>query len=102
AAIELSTKSNDVGGEVFQIATNMETTVLELAEKLMVVLKRKGVTPAPIHHGAARTGDVKRNFSDTRKARQRLGWTARVSLDDGLDRTVSWFLEQRRSGGTSA
>jgi UDP-glucose 4-epimerase len=36
-----------------------------------------------------------RNYSDTSKARRRLGWHARVDLDDGLDRTVKWFLQRR-------
>jgi len=94
-AILLGASANDVGGEVFQIATNNETTVLELAEKLAGVLKRRGVAPAPIRHAAARIGDVKRNFSDTAKARQRLGWCAQVGLEQGLDRTVAWFLDER-------
>ena len=40
-------------------------------------------------------GDVMRNYSDTSKAHRRLGWNARVGLDDGLDRTVKWFLQRR-------
>lgn len=81
------------GGEVFQIATNTETTVLELATTLAGVLKRNGVRPPAIHHDAPRTGDVKRNYSDTSKASTRLGWAAQVPLDEGLHRVVSWFVE---------
>jgi UDP-glucose 4-epimerase len=47
-----------------------------------------------IFHAAPRVGDVTRNYSDTTKARRRLGWDARVGLDDGLDRTVKWFLQR--------
>jgi UDP-glucose 4-epimerase len=94
-AILLSATVKDIGGEVFQIATNAETTVLGLADKLADVLKRRDVIPAQMHHGAVRIGDVKRNFSDTTKARERLGWSAHVSLEQGLDRTVAWFLEER-------
>jgi UDP-glucose 4-epimerase len=83
-----------VGGEIFQIATNAETTVSELAEILRAALERNGVATHGIRHAAARIGDVKRNYSDTRKARARLGWDARVSLEDGLDRTVKWFLRR--------
>ncbi len=101
-AILLAASSAGVGGEVFQIATNAETTVLELAERLARVLKRRGVAPAGIRHGAPRVGDVTRNYSDTRKAQARLGWSARVGLDDGLERTVDWFLRQRSAGPNSA
>jgi UDP-glucose 4-epimerase len=85
-----------IGGEIFQIATNAETTVLELAQLLRAILERYGVATHGIRHAAARVGDVRRNYSDTSKARRRLGWDARVSLQDGLDRTVQWFL--RRGG----
>jgi UDP-glucose 4-epimerase len=85
----------DVGGEIFQVATNAETTVLELAEALRTVLEKNGVRTYGIRHAAPRIGDVKRNYSDTSKARRRLGWDARVALDDGLDQTVKWFLQHR-------
>jgi UDP-glucose 4-epimerase len=98
AAIRLGATTKDVGGEVFQIATNTETTVLGLAEKLAEVLRRRGVAPTRIHHGAERSGDVKRNFSDTRKAWERLGWTPRVRLEEGLDKTVAWFLRHGPGG----
>jgi UDP-glucose 4-epimerase len=84
----------DVGGEIFQVATNAETTVLELAETLRTVLANNGVRAQGFCHAAPRVGDVKRNYSDTTKARRRLGWNARVGLDDGLDRTVKWFLQR--------
>jgi UDP-glucose 4-epimerase len=83
-----------IGGEIFQIATNAETTVAELAEGLRATLERNGVRTHGIRYAAARVGDVKRNYSDTRKARRRLGWDAQVSLKDGLDRTVAWFLQR--------
>jgi UDP-glucose 4-epimerase len=84
----------DVGGEIFQVATNAETTVLELAETLRTVLEKNGIRTHGIRHAAPRVGDVKRNYSDTSKARHRLGWNARVGLEDGLDRTVKWFLQR--------
>jgi UDP-glucose 4-epimerase len=80
---------------VFQIATNSETSVLELVEALGAALQRRGIAPPAVRRGAPRVGDVKRNFSDTSKARKRLGWKARVSLEEGLERTVSWFLAAR-------
>ena len=93
-AILLAGTVDGVGGETFQIATSAETTVLELARKLEDILRRNGVTPAGIHYSNPRVGDVIRNYSDTSKARRMLGWSARLTLEDGLDRTVGWFLRQ--------
>jgi UDP-glucose 4-epimerase len=93
-AIFSAATAPDIGGEIFQVATNAETTVLELAESLRAALARNGVATHGLRHAAPRVGDVKRNYSDTSKARRRLGWQARVGLDDGLDRTVKWFLQR--------
>jgi UDP-glucose 4-epimerase len=94
-AIIRATRVPDIGGEVFQIATNAETTVQELADKLAATLSRNGITPGKTFHAPPRTGDVKRNYSDTRKAKARLGWSTAIALDEGLDLTVKWFLSQR-------
>jgi UDP-glucose 4-epimerase len=96
-AIVLGATVDGVRGEVFQIANSSETTVLELAAKLTAVLKAHGIDPPVIHHAQPRVGDVNRNYSDTTKARTRLGWRPSISLDQGLDRTVRWFLEIRGS-----
>ena len=95
AAIELAASVGGIGGEVFQIATNTETTVLDLAQRLAAILKVRGISPPPIRHQASRTGDVRRNFSDTTKARTRLRWQSMVSLDEGLNRTIDWFVAEK-------
>ncbi|KPV39043.1 epimerase [Thiohalorhabdus denitrificans] len=92
-AVQLAAKVPGIGGETFQIAANTETTVGELAERILAELAKNGVSDIPVIHGEPRVGDVKRNYSDTRKAAERLGWTPGYTLDQGLARTVSYFLE---------
>jgi UDP-glucose 4-epimerase len=72
-AIRLAATLVGVGGEVFQIATAKETTLSELVETLVPILNEAGIENVKVHHTAPRLGDVKRNYSDTSKARQRLG-----------------------------
>jgi UDP-glucose 4-epimerase len=85
----------ELGGHLFQIATARETTVLELATVLVEVLSDYGISGVTLRHGPGRTGDVRRNYSDTSKARRLLEWEARTALRDGLAQTVVWFLEQK-------
>lgn len=92
-AIVSAATTDGISGEVFQIASNTETTISELATKLAAVLKHQGVNPPGMRYGKPRGGDVRRNYSDIAKARARLGWSPRVSLDEGLKRTVRWFLD---------
>jgi UDP-glucose 4-epimerase len=94
-AILLAASVEGVRGEVFQIASNAETTVRELATRLADVLKSHNIRPPMVRYTKPRTGDVTRNYSDTTKAHQRLGWKPSMSLDDGLNRTVQWFLDAR-------
>ena len=94
-AIILAGTAGSLEGEIFQIASSTETTVSELATKLAAILKSRGVRPPDMRYANARVGDVVRNYSDTTKARARLGWSPKVSLNEGLDRTVRWFLEAR-------
>jgi|MTBAKSStandDraft_2_1061841.scaffolds.fasta_scaffold03151_12 UDP-glucose 4-epimerase len=82
------------GGETFQIATAKETSVSELADSLIAIFKEYDATRSiEINYSEPRVGDVKRNFSDTTKARTLLGWSPAVPLEDGLRRTINWFME---------
>jgi UDP-glucose 4-epimerase len=37
---------------------------------------------------------------DTAQTRQKLGWSPAVSVDEGLQRTVNWYLAQGRRGAS--
>jgi UDP-glucose 4-epimerase len=93
-AVRLSATKEGVGGEVFQIATNAETSVQEMVEQLLPVLAAVGVKDVEVRQAAPRLGDVMRNYSDTSKAARMLGWRAEVELKEGLRRTVDWFMDQ--------
>jgi UDP-glucose 4-epimerase len=80
----------DAAGEIFQIATNQEHTVNEVAKELQQILIQKGIA-MNIRHTATRLGDVRRNYSDTTKAERMLGWKSRTGLREGLLATVEYF-----------
>ena len=92
-AVRLAATVDGVGGEVFQIATSAETTVQELTDKLLPALASAGLNNIEIRKTAARRGEVRRNYADTSKAHRMLGWKAAVGLDDGLARTVDYFVD---------
>lgn len=80
-----------VGGETFQIATGRERTVGEVAELIAESLKAHGKT-MNITHEAKRLGDVMRNYSDTTKAKNVLGWEPTMDIREGIEETIQWFL----------
>ena len=93
-ALKLSSFANSVGGEIFQIATNKETTVQEIVDYLLPLLEEKGIKNTKVLNRKKRQGDVLRNFSDTSKARRMLEWNCKIDLPEGLDRTVQWFVDR--------
>lgn len=95
-AIYLATTVHGIGGEVFQVANNAETTIQEMLDKLIPLLGERGFSGLKVDYTTPRIGDVKRNFSDTFKARRCLGWQARVGLDEGLARSIEWFIEKNK------
>jgi UDP-glucose 4-epimerase len=91
-ALILAATQDNVGGETFQIASSRETTVGEMTEQLVGTLAANGVTGIEVVNAEIRVGDVKRNFSDTSKAKARLGWQPQTDLKNGLEKTVKYFV----------
>ena len=82
--------TDGVAGDVFNLASGVEVTIRELAEKINALT---GNT-APIEFIPAREWDRSiRRVGSAEKAQRRLGFRAQVSLDEGLRQTVAWTRE---------
>ena len=80
----------DIGGEIFQIASNKESTVNEIVAIIKNELAKLGID-MHIEHGETRLGDVMRNYSDTTKAKNILGWQPQMELSAGIKNTIFYF-----------
>jgi len=76
------------GGEVFHIASGVETSVIELAR---MMARLAGKPEHPIRFFPNRAGEVTRNFAQYGKAERVLGYSPRHSLESGLAKTYAWF-----------
>jgi nucleoside-diphosphate-sugar epimerase len=88
------------GGEDFNIGTGVETSVKEVLQLLWEICGETG--EPPLEHEPALSVDVQRRVPDVTKIATRLGWSAQVPLDEGLRRTVQWYLSQERTPAPSA
>jgi UDP-glucose 4-epimerase len=86
-AILLADKTN-TPGEVFQIASGKETSLLALLEEMRKVLPN---VQMEVRFEAARAGEIRRNYASIEKARRMLGFDPRTQLPDGLRKTWEWF-----------
>lgn len=92
-AVLLAAITVNIGGEAFQIASSRETTVSEMANLLVSELKKQGLNDVNLINREARIGDVRRNYSDTTKAKKYLGWQPRIDLATGIKQTIEYFLK---------
>ena len=69
------------------LGSGVETSVNELVRKVAAATGKK----LQIHHEPPRAGDAVRSFVDLTAARRALRWTPKVTLDNGLARTVAWM-----------
>lgn len=74
-------------GKAYNVAGGAASSLLELLEILGGILD---VRPE-LEHTDPRPGDVRHTRADISAAARDLGYTPRVSFDEGLRRTVSWF-----------
>jgi len=79
-----------IPGEPINVGSGTRTSLLELLARIAAAL---GVAaPEPIFE-PARAGDVRHSQADVSRAVERLGFRARVLLDDALRETVRWYAE---------
>jgi dTDP-glucose 4,6-dehydratase len=80
-----------VEGRVFNLGAGEEIRIGDLAKMIL----RKVGRPVRIVVDPARLrperSEVLRLISDNRLAREALGWSPQVGLDQGLDRTIDWI-----------
>ena len=79
-----------VAGEVINVATGVDISVNEIADLVLDALGK----PASLKVNVSeRMGQVDRHIGSTEKAKRLLGWEARTSFAEGLERTVAWYRE---------
>lgn len=90
---------SDATDEVFNVASGTETSLLELAQKLLAVMD----ADLDIEFGPERSvNKVPRRLADTTAARDRIGFEAAVDIDEGLRRLVQWWRAEREQSPTAA
>lgn len=84
-------------GPAFNVASGEETRLVDLARLLASVM---GVSCTPVHGPERTVNGVRRRLGSTTAATEALGFTAQISLREGLAELVTWWREQQvHSGG---
>lgn len=81
-----------VGDHAFNVASGEETSLGQLAERLTRVMGRH---LAPEHGPERAVNPVRRRLADVSAARELLGFSAAIGLEEGLRDLVAWWRAQQ-------
>ena len=82
-------------GRVINFARGERTTLNQLLDILKSITGR---TDAEAQYREPRTGDVRHSLADITRAREMLGYEPKVSLEEGLRKTIDWWKQSRFAG----
>lgn len=85
-------------GETYNIGGKCEVTNIEIVQQICdLIQESEGGDPrSRITFVEDRPGHDRRYAIDARKAEREIGWTPKMTLQDGLKKTVTWYLENRQ------
>jgi UDP-glucose 4-epimerase len=86
-------KSKGQGGEMFLLSTNVETSVNDTL-KIICELTNKKVNPI---YEEKNPGDLRRMMISFDKANKHLGYSPKVSLNDGIKQFIDWYKNSETS-----
>lgn len=83
---------NGTVGEIYNIGGHNERTNLQVVK---TILKELGKSESLITFVTDRKGHDMRYAIDPSKIRRELGWEPATMFDDGIKKTIKWYLENR-------
>ena len=89
-AIDIILHSDGIEGEVFNIGSGIEKSIIEIAEMILNML---GKSDDLIEFVKDRPGHVIRHAVNTEKIRSVLGWQPLIDFKTGMESTIKWYKE---------
>lgn len=74
-------------GSVMNVAFGSTKTINELYH---MIREKLGVNKAPVY-ATARTGEIKDSFADITRIKIAFGFHPKVSLEEGIEKTIQWY-----------
>ena len=79
-------------GEVYNVGGHNERANIEVVETILHIL---GKPESLIEHVTDRKGHDLRYAIDPTKIEEELGWKPKTSFEDGINKTIDWYLENK-------
>ena len=89
----LHVNRDKVIGQVINLGTGKDTSVIDIGKK---VLEKLDKPETLLEHIEDRPGQVSRHISSTTRSKKLLDWQAKTDLDEGLEKTVEFYKNNRQ------
>jgi dTDP-L-rhamnose 4-epimerase len=89
----LALERPDADGKAINLGSGVSVSVLEIAERLGVLLDRSDIEAVVTEK--YRVGDIRHCFADIGAARRTIDYVPEVSLDRGMGELAEWLADQR-------
>lgn len=83
-------------GQIFQIATQKETSIIDILSLMKDKLEDKLNKKIIIEHVPEKAGEVRKNYACIDKAKDLLQFNPSTSINEGIDKTIDWYIEGRK------
>jgi len=97
-AMVLALEEKEIEGEIINLGTRQTR---KMKENLSTIKKEVGADKKDVvpDKNRLRPKDVKILVGDNSKARKILGWNPKTRFDEGIQRTVSWYIDEGKMWG---
>jgi UDP-glucose 4-epimerase len=89
-AIQMVMESQTTDGGTYHIGAHVETVIKDLIEEIFKLMQWR---PEVLVVKNSPEGSVKRRLADVSKIKKDTGWEAKTSLEEGLKKTIDWYLK---------
>lgn len=86
-------KSEKTIGEVVNIGSNYEISIADVFKKINKIMGKDSVVKQDPKRIRPQGSEVFRLWCDNTKIKELCGFTPKIDIDKGLEKTIEWFLE---------
>jgi nucleoside-diphosphate-sugar epimerase len=86
-------EADEINGKVINLGSANGISIGELAEKMMKMLGKEVAIECEEKRVRPPKSELNKLICNNQKAKEMRGWQPKVSLDEGLEKTINWFKE---------
>jgi len=86
-------EADEINGKVINLGSANGISIGELAEKMMKMLGKEVAIECEEKRVRPPKSELNKLICNNQKAKEMIGWQSKVSLDEGLEKTINWFKE---------